>query len=224
MFDINVFSIFPSYIDLPASLSLLGKAQEKGFVKINTHDIRNWSDSPTNRVDDSPCGGRKRLIMSPKPIVEGVEAVKPKGPVLLLSASGQIFDQKKAQELSELPNGFSLICGRYEGVDQRVVDLVCDEEICVGDFVLFGGEAAALCVIEAVVRLLPDVVGNKSSIEEESFTQDLLEYPQYTRPQEYRGLEVPEVLLSGNHKEIDKWRKEKRKEKTLENRPDLNTQ
>lgn len=221
MFKIDVFTIFPQYIEVPASLSLLGKAQDRGFVNIAAHDIRNWSSSKTKRVDDTPYGGGAGMIMSAPPIVEAVEEVSPQGPVFLLSASGKKYDQQMAEKLAALPYGYSLICGRYEGVDERVSEIVCEDELCVGDYVLFGGEAAALNIIESTVRLLPEVVGNNDSIEEESFTQDLLEFPQYTRPQVYRGKEVPEVLLSGNHKEIEKWRFEQRKIKTSENRPDM---
>jgi len=223
-FDIDVFTLFPQYIDGPCSLALLGKAQESGLVSVTSHDIRLFSKDPHNKVDDTPFGGGAGMVMTVQPIFDAIRSVKPKRPLIVLSASGKKFDQKKSESLSKL-DGFSLICGRYEGIDQRVGDEIADEEICVGDFVLAGGEAAALIVIEAVTRLIPGVMGNVESGINESFStanlNGLLEAPQYSRPSNFEGLEVPSVLLSGDHGEIEKWRNTQSLLKTQKNRPDL---
>ena len=174
-------------------------------------------------VDDAPFGGGAGMVMAPEPLFAAVEAADPVRPLLLLSASGRRFDQTIARELAAGP-GFSLVCGRYEGVDQRVADHLCDGELSVGDFVLAGGEAAALVVVEAVVRLVPGVMGNDDSALDESFTDGLLEYPQYTRPADFRGHTVPPVLLSGDHARIERWRRAQALRRTLTRRPDLLTQ
>ncbi len=223
-FSIDVFTLFPEYIDGPSSLALLGKAQESHLVSVTTHDIRNYTRDVHRSVDDQPYGGGAGMVMMPEPLFDAVEDVKPQRPLFVLSASGEKFTQKKAYELSR-GDGFSLICGRYEGVDQRVADHLADGEICVGDFVLAGGEAAALIMIEAVTRLVPGVMGNDESHVTESFSTDsddaILEAPQYTRPSSFRGFDVPDVLLSGDHGAIEKWRREESRRKTQENRSDL---
>ena len=223
-FKIDIFTLFPEYIDGPTSLALLGKAQEKELLSISPHDIRKYSKDIHHSVDDQPYGGGAGMVMMAEPIFEAVEDVKPKRPLFVLSASGKKFNQEMAYELSA-GEGFSLICGRYEGIDQRVTDELADGEICVGDFVLAGGESAALIVIEAVTRLVPGVMGNDISHLNESFSNHelnaKLEAPQYTRPASFRGLEVPPVLLSGDHEAIARWRIEQSIKKTQENRPDL---
>jgi tRNA (guanine37-N1)-methyltransferase len=217
---IDVFSIFPEYLDPPLQVSILGRARETGLIDVHVHDPRAFTSDRHRSVDDEPFGGGAGMVMTPEPIFAAVEAVQPARPLLLLSASGARFDQHLARELAS-GNGFSLICGRYEGVDQRVADHLCDGELSIGDFVLAGGEGAALVVIEAVVRLLPGVMGNEASAAEESFTEDRLEYPQYTRPAEFRGWTVPEVLRSGDHARIARWRDAQALRRTLARRPDL---
>lgn len=217
---IDVFTIFPALIDNFVSESLLGRAQRNELLKINTHDLRAFASDKHRSVDDTPFGGGPGMVMSPEPIFKAVELAEPPRPLLLLSPGGRRFDQSVAQELSEL-DGFSLLCGRYEGVDQRVIDNMCDGELSVGDFVLAGGEAASLVVIEAVTRLIPGVMGNDTSADSESFASGLLEYPQYTRPAEYEGHSVPEVLQRGNHRQIEEWRHAAALSRTLRQRPDL---
>jgi tRNA (guanine37-N1)-methyltransferase len=217
---IDVFSIFPEYLDPPLQVSVLGRARATGLVDVHVHDPRAFTSDRHRSVDDEPFGGGAGMVMTPEPIFAAVEAVQPARPLLLLSASGARFDQHLARELAS-GDGFSLICGRYEGVDQRVADHLCDGELSIGDFVLAGGEGAALVVIEAVVRLLPGVMGNEASAAEESFTEDRLEYPQYTRPAEFRGWTVPEVLRSGDHARVARWRDAQALRRTLARRPDL---
>jgi tRNA (guanine37-N1)-methyltransferase len=217
---IDLFTIFPEYLEGPLAASLLGKARERGVLDVRAHDLRNWTDDRHRTTDDTPFGGGAGMVMTPEPIFAAVEAVEPPRPLLLLSASGRRFDQRMAEELAA-GAGFSLICGRYEGVDQRVADHLCDGEVSVGEYVLAGGEAAALVVVEAVARLVPGVMGNAASGEQESFADGLLEYPQYTRPAEFRGWAVPEVLRSGDHARIARWRRREALRRTLERRPDL---
>jgi len=217
---IDVFSIFPEYLDPPLQVSILGRARATGLLDVHVHDPRAFTSDRHRSVDDEPFGGGAGMVMTPEPIFAAVEAVQPARPLLLLSASGARFDQHRARELAS-GNGFSLICGRYEGVDQRVADHLCDGELSIGDFVLAGGEGAALVVIEAVVRLLAGVMGNEASAAEESFTEDRLEYPQYTRPAEFRGWTVPEVLRSGDHARVARWRDAQALRRTLARRPDL---
>ena len=217
---IDLFTIFPEYLAGPLGASLLGKARERGVLDVRVHDLRDWTDDPHRSVDDSPFGGGAGMVMTAGPIFSAVEAVEPARPLLLLAAAGRRFDQAVAQELATT-SGFSLLCGRYEGVDQRVADHLCDGELSVGDFVLAGGEAAALVVVEAVARLVPGVMGNDESAAQESFADGLLEYPQYTRPAEFRGWEVPEVLRSGDHGRIARWRRAEALRRTLDRRPDL---
>lgn len=217
---IDVFSIFPEYLDMPLQVSILGRARSTGLLDVHLHDPRAFTSDRHRSVDDEPFGGGAGMVMTPEPVFAAVEAVQPARPLLLLSAAGTRFDQRLARELAA-GNGFSLICGRYEGVDQRVADHLCDGEVSIGDFVLAGGEGAALVVIEAVVRLLPGVLGNEASATEESFTEGRLEYPQYTRPAEFRGWTVPEVLRSGDHARIARWRDAQALRRTLARRPDL---
>lgn len=217
---VDVFSIFPEYLAGPLASSLLGRAVAAGIVEVTVHDIRDWAVDRHRTVDDAPFGGGAGMVMTPGPLFAAVDDVGPHRPLYLLSAGGRRFDQAMAAELAG-GQGFSLICGRYEGVDQRVADHLCDGEVSIGDFVLAGGEAAALVVIEAVARLLPGVMGNEASATEESFAEGLLEYPQYTRPAEFGGWAVPEVLRSGDHARIDRWRRAEALRRTLERRPDL---
>jgi tRNA (guanine37-N1)-methyltransferase len=217
---IDVITIFPEYLEGPLSISLLGRARELGLLDVRTHDPREHTTDRHRSVDDTPFGGGAGMVMTPDVLFATVEAVAPPRPLLLLSASGRLFDQAMARELAAGP-GFSLLCGRYEGVDQRVADHLCDDEVSVGDFVLAGGEAAALVIIEAVSRLVPGVLGNDASVAEESFTDGALEYPQYTRPAEFRGFEVPEILRSGDHARIARWRRAAALRRTRDRRPDL---
>jgi tRNA (guanine37-N1)-methyltransferase len=222
---IDVFTIFPEYLAGPLGASLLGKARERGLVDLRVHDVRDWTDDRHRSVDDSPFGGGAGMVMAPGPLFAAVEAVVPPRPLLLCAAAGRRFTQPVARELAA-GSGFSLVCGRYEGVDQRVADHLCDGELSVGDYVLAGGESAALVVIEAVARLVPGVMGNEESADQESFSADpasggLLEYPQYTRPAEFRGWEVPEVLRSGDHGRVARWRRAQALRRTVERRPDL---
>jgi len=231
---IDVFTIFPEYLSGPLAASLLGKAAERGLLDVRLHDVRDWTDDRHRSVDDTPFGGGAGMVMTPGPLFAAVEAVAPPRPLLLCAAAGRRFDQPLARELAGGP-GFSLICGRYEGVDQRVADHLCDGEVSIGDYVLAGGEAAALVMIEAVARLVPGVMGNQESADQESFSPTagdpgadgvggrpgLLEYPQYTRPAEFRGWTVPEVLRSGDHGRIARWRRAQALHRTRARRPDL---
>ena len=217
---IDVFTIFPEYLRVPLELSLIGRAREAGHLDLRLHDPRSHTTDRHQAVDDAPFGGGPGMVMAPEPLFAAVEAVDPPRPLLLLAAGGARFDQAMARELS-LADGFSLLCGRYEGVDQRVADHLCDGEISVADVVLAGGEAAALVVIEAVTRLVPGVMGNDQSAVEESFSAGRLEYPHYTRPAEFREWEVPDVLRSGDHARIARWRRAASLARTLARRPDL---
>jgi tRNA (guanine37-N1)-methyltransferase len=217
---IDVFTIFPEYLDGPLRASLLGRARERGLVEVRVHDPREQTTDAHRSVDDTPFGGGAGMVMTPEPLFAAVEAVDPPRPLLLLSAAGRRFDQKMATRLAAR-DGFSLLCGRYEGVDQRVADHLCDDEISVGDYVLSGGEAAALVVIEAVTRLVPGVMGSEESSADESFRDGLLEYPQYTRPADFRGWGVPDALRSGDHALVARWRRAQALRRTLERRPDL---
>jgi len=218
---IDVFTIFPDYLTGPLSVSLLGRARAEGLVDVAVHDPRDHTTDRHRSVDDTPFGGGAGMVMRPEPLFAAVEAADVVRPVVLLSAAGRRFDQGLARELAD-GEGFALVCGRYEGVDQRVADHLCDLEVCVTDAVLAGGEVAALMVIEAVARLVPGVMGNATSAEDESFGPDArLEYPQYTRPAEFGGWSVPEVLQSGDHARIRRWRQAQSLRRTLDRRPDL---
>lgn len=218
--NVTVFSIFCDLIEHYASSAIIKRAGEIGALDLSCVDIRHFATDRHRSVDDMPYGGGAGMVMAPEPIFCAVEASAAPRPLYLLAPWGRRFDQSFAGELAALP-GFSLLCGRYEGVDARVEDFCVDGAISLGDFVLAGGELAALAVIEATVRLLPNVLGNAQSLAEESFSGAGLEYPQYTRPQEFRGHVVPEILLSGHHGEIAKWRSEQAAQRTQLLRPDL---
>ena len=228
MLRIDVITIFPELFGRFLEASILGHAQREGRIAVAVHDLREWTRDRHRTVDDIPYGGGPGMVMKPEPLVEAIEAIAGQGStgrtsrVILLSPQGARLDQKKVAEFAREKH-LVLVCGRYEGVDQRVIDLAVDEEISIGDFVLSGGEIPAMVVIEAVTRLVPGVLGNPHSVESESFQDGRLEGPQYTRPAEYRGHAVPEVLRSGDHGEIERWRREKALERTKRRRPDLLT-
>lgn len=217
---IDVFTIFPDMVDSFASQSLLGKARAAGLLDIRVHDLRMAALDPHRSVDDAPFGGGAGMVLRPEPIFLAVEQVDPSRPLLYLSPAGRRFDQAVAVELSAL-EGFSLLCGRYEGVDERVRQHLVDGELSLGDVVLSGGEVAAMAVLEAVGRLVPGVMGNEGSAVEESFSDGLLEHPHYTRPADFRGWSVPEVLRSGDHGRIARWRRAQALARTISRRPDL---
>ncbi len=217
---IDVLTIFPELVEGFASASLLGKARRTGLLDLRIHDLRDATDDPHRSVDDSPFGGGAGMVLKPEPVFDTVEAVDPPRPLLYLSPAGRTLDQDLAAELAAT-DGFSLLCGRYEGVDERVREHLIDDEISIGDYVLAGGEVAALVVLEAVGRLVPGVVGNSESVDDDSFSQGLLEYPHYTRPAEYRGWTVPPVLTSGDHGRVARWRRAQALVRTARNRPDL---
>ncbi len=223
---IDVLSIFPEVLEHYAGASILGRARTQGVLDLRIHDLRRGTTDPHRSVDDAPFGGGPGMVLAPEPVFRAVEAASEGGPglprpLILLSPSGRRFDQQVARDLARRAEGFSLLCGRYEGVDQRVSDHLADEELSVGDYVLAGGELAALVVVEAVTRLVPGVLGNEHSVADESFTAGLLEYPQFTRPATFRGWAVPEVLRSGDHQRIARWRRARALARTLDRRPDL---
>ncbi len=219
---IDVLTIFPGILESPLRESLLGKAIEKGVLDVRVHDIRDHATDKHRQVDDESYGGGPGMVMKPEPIFAAVEALGPDPKrVLLLSPAGRRLDQALVRELAAEP-WLVLVAGRYEGVDERVVEGLGTEEISIGDYVLSGGEVPALVVLEAVTRLVPGVIGRDESHERDSFGHDgLLDHPHYTRPPEFRRMAVPEVLLSGDHAAIERWRREAAREKTLRNRPDL---
>lgn len=219
---IHIITLFPSMFEGPFATSMLKKAQDNGLAEIRIHDLRQFGIGARRTVDDTPYGGGAGMVLRPEPVTEAVESIKiidPKAKVVLLTPSGQKYDQKFAQELSG-EDSLILICGHYEGFDERIAEVV-DIELSVGDFVMTGGEIPAMAVVDSVVRLIPGVLGDETSAHEESFSDGLVEYPHYTRPDVYRGMAVPEVLKSGNHAEIAKWRREQSEAKTKRNRPDL---
>ena len=221
---IDVFTIFPDLVEGYCRASVLGRARETGVLDLRVRDLRAGARDPRRSVDDAPFGGGAGMVLMPEPLFAAVETVEAaeglSRPLFLLSPGGRRFDHAAARELAS-GSGFSLLCGRYEGVDQRVADHLVDEELSVGDVVLSGGELPALVVVEAVTRLLPGALGNEASIDEESFRAGVLEYPQYTRPAVFRGWEVPEVLRSGDHGSVARWRLAQSLRRTLERRPDL---
>ncbi|MFH1879547.1 MAG: tRNA (guanosine(37)-N1)-methyltransferase TrmD [Bacillota bacterium] len=221
---IAVLTNFPEMLSGVLSASILGRAREEGLLEVEAVDIRAFSDRKHKNTDDYPFGGGAGMVMTAQPIVDAVEDTRKRGytgKCLYMSPRGKPLTQEKVVEIAKREDNLILLCGHYEGVDQRAIDLVADEEISLGDFVLTGGELPALCLIDAVARHLPGVLGSNDSAQDESFAIGLLEYPQYTRPREYRGLTVPEVLLSGNHAQIEAWRREQAQKITAERRPDL---
>jgi tRNA (guanine37-N1)-methyltransferase len=219
---IDILSLFPRMFEGPFSDSIIKRTLEKGLLSINITDYREYTHNKHKRVDDYPYGGGPGMIISPEPIYNALKEVKKhnKGPIYILSPQGKVFNQKMAEDFANL-EAFALICGHYEGIDQRVRDYMVDGEISIGDFVLTGGELAAMIIVDAVARLIPKALGDDESSVEESFSIGRLEYPQYTRPYEFMGYKVPDVLLSGNHEEIRKWKLKESLKATLLNRPDL---
>jgi tRNA (guanine37-N1)-methyltransferase len=228
---IDVYTIFPAMFVSPLGEGLLGKAIRSGTIVVRVHDIRGYTADKHRQVDDAPFGGGPGMVMKPEPVFEAVtgtlgygmdelEKLKDEVRVIMLTPRGERLNQARVRELADEPH-LALICGRYEGVDERVLEHLCTDALSVGDYVLSGGELAALVVIEAVTRLVPGVVGNEESLADESFSQGLLEYPQYTRPSDYRGWGVPEVLLSGDHEAVRRWRREAALEWTRKIRPEI---
>jgi len=222
---IDILSLFPKMFDGPFDESIVKRASDRGLVSLFIHNFREFAHDKHNTVDDYSFGGGEGMVLKPEPLFEAVESIKgtmgdSAGPVILLTPQGRLFCHQIAQELSKEQN-LVLICGHYEGVDERVREHLVTDEISIGEYVLTGGELAAMVVVDAVVRLLPGALGSEQAASEDSYAKGFLEYPQYTRPRVYRGWEVPEVLLSGNHKEIARWRWEQAVERTLLRRPDL---
>jgi tRNA (guanine37-N1)-methyltransferase len=226
----DIVTIFPEFFRESFDYGIIRRARAADLVDIKAHDLRGWTTDKHHSVDDRPFGGGDGMIFKPEPVFAAVEGLTgaserreyPKGTrVVLLSPQGRVFTQQVAQDFATNATQIVLICGRYEGVDERVVEGVVTDELSIGDYVLSGGEPAALVVIDAIVRLLPGALGSDTSATYESFSEGLLDYPHYTRPTELKGMKVPEVLLSGNHAEIDNWRREQALKKTKRNRPDL---
>ena len=221
----HILTIFPDFFDGPFRYGVVAKAAEAGLIDIRIHDLRDWTHDRHRTVDDRPFGGGEGMLLKPEPIFEAVESIWPERTeaqrLVLLSAQGRRFDQGAARRFAQYKELF-LICGRYEGVDERVAEHLADEELSIGDVVLSGGELAAAIVVDCVARLLPGVLGNQDSALKESFGEDqLLDCPQYTRPADFRGWKAPDVLLGGNHEAIRQWRRQNAREKTAKNRPDL---
>jgi tRNA (guanine37-N1)-methyltransferase len=230
MLRFDIITIFPEFFREAIDCGIVRRARNAGLVEIIAHDLRQWTTDKHHVVDDRPFGGGDGMVLKPEPIFAGVEALTgatkredlpAKTRVVLLSAQGEVFSQSLAQDLSQEASHLVLLCGRYEGVDERVSEALITDEISIGDYVLSGGEPAALVVIDAMVRLLPGALGSETSAVYDSFSEGLLDSPQYTRPPQFRGLKVPEVLLSGNHAEIARWRSQAAIEKTRRKRPDL---
>ena len=219
---IDVFTIFPAILEGPLRESLLGRAIDDQLLDVRVHDLREWSEDRHRTVDDEAYGGGPGMVMKPEPFFAAVESLDPdRGRVLLLSPAGRRLDQAFVRELAREEH-LTLLCGRYEGVDERVAEALPAEEVSIGDYVLAGGEVPALVVIEAVTRLVPGVIGKEESHERDSFAEPgLLDHPHYTRPAEFRGRAVPAVLLSGDHGAVERWRRDAAHEKTRRNRPDL---
>jgi tRNA (guanine37-N1)-methyltransferase len=218
---IDVLTLFLAMFAGPLDESIIMRARKKGLLDLNIHQLRDWTHDRHKTVDDKPFGGGPGMLMKPEPLFEAVESLKREGTkVILLSPGGRKFTQEIARELSQ-EKDLLLVTGHYEGFDERVREGLADDELSIGDYVLTNGALPAMVVIDAVARLLPGVLGDDASSSDESFSHGLLEYPQYTRPAEFRGMKVPEVLLNGNHAEIEKWRREQAKLRTKESRPDL---
>lgn len=221
MLQIDVITPFPGILDGPLSHSIIKRAQEKELVRITTHDLRNYTRDKHRKIDDTPYGGGSGMVIKPEPVFNAVESLQREDTTLIIpSPQGELFTQRIAVELSKEAH-LLFICGHYEGIDERVVIGLQPREISIGDYILTNGTVAAGIIIDVVVRLIPGVLGNPDSLKEDSFANGLLEYPQYTRPYEFRGMKVPDVLLSGNHEKIKKWRLEQAKKRTAEKRPDL---
>ena len=220
----DVLSLFPEQIDNYCSSSMIGRAQENGLIKVNTLNIRDFSSNKHKKVDDYPYGGGAGMVMTPQPIYDAYQSLqntyKDKLYCIYLSPQGKVFTQETAKKLRNMEH-LVLLCGHYEGIDERVIEEIVDEEISVGDFVLTGGELPALLLIDCIARLIPGVLGAENGFEEESHYSGLLEYPQYSRPAEFRGRSVPKILLSGHHENIRKWRRKEALVRTFKKRPDL---
>ncbi len=230
MLRCDIITIFPNFFREAFDYGIIRRARAAGLVETKAHDLRRWTSDKHHTVDDRPFGGGEGMVLKPEPIFASVAELtgrskrreySPEIRVVLLSPQGRVFTQELAQDLSQNASQIVLICGRYEGVDERVAEALITDEISIGDYVLSGGEPAAVVVIDAVARLLPGALGNETSTANESFSEGLLDYPQYTRPTEFSGLSVPDVLLTGNHGEIARWRREAALRKTQQNRPDL---
>ncbi len=230
MLRIDIITIFPEFFGEAIDYGIVRRARAAGLVEIKAHDLRQWTTDKHHIVDDRPFGGGDGMVLKPEPIFAGVEALTgatrkedlpARSRVVLLSAQGRVFTQSVAREFSESAEHLVMICGRYEGVDERVADALVTDEISIGDYVLSGGEPAALVIADTLVRLLPGALGSDTSAVFDSFSEGLLDYPHYTRPPEFRGMKVPDVLLSGNHIEIERWRREAALKKTRNSRPDL---
>ncbi len=230
MLRCDIITIFPDFFRETFDYGIIRRARAAGLVELKAHDLRRWTSDKHHIVDDRPFGGGEGMVLKPEPIFAAVkeltgaasrEEYAPQTRVVLLSPQGRVFTQAVARNLSQRASHIVLICGRYEGVDERVADALVTDEVSIGDYVLSGGEPAALVVIDALIRLLPGAVGNESSTTNESFAEGLLDCPQYTRPPEFLGLKVPQVLQNGNHAEIARWRREAALKKTERNRPDL---
>lgn len=218
---INVLTLFPEMFAGPLDVSIVQRARKTGLLDLRVHNLRDWTHDRHKTVDDRPYGGGAGMVMKPEPIFEAVESLADdKTHVVLLAPAGRVFKQAIAQELARKEH-LLLICGSYEGVDERVRDGLVDEEMSIGDYVLTNGGLPAMVVIDAVTRLLPGALGDDESAKDESFNRGLIEYPHYTRPAEFRGMKVPEVLLSGHHAEIEQWRAEQARQRTAQRRPDL---
>lgn len=230
MLRIDIITIFPDFFREVVDYGIVRRARKSGLVDVIAHDLRQWTSDKHHSVDDRPFGGGDGMVLKPEPLFAGVEALTGAGrredlptstSVILLSPQGRTFSQAVAQEMVQEAKQIVLLCGRYEGVDERVVEALVTDEISIGDYVLSGGEPAALVVVDALVRLLPGALGSETSAVFESFSEGLLDCPHYTRPPDFRGMKVPDVLLSGNHAEIERWRREAALAKTRRNRPDL---
>ena len=220
---IDIVSIFPELFEAPLTTGIIGRAREAGVVTIQAHDLRDWTSDRHRSVDDAPYGGGAGMVMRPEPWFAAVESLRetsPEGRAVLLTPQGRPFTQALARRLATEPR-LILMAARYEGIDERVREHLADDEISIGDYVLSGGEIPAMVVVDAVVRLLPGALGSAESLDEESYQDGLLEYPQYTRPAEFRGWGIPDVLLSGNHAQIAAWRRQQRLRRTAARRPDL---
>jgi len=217
---VDVVTLFPGFFQGPLEESILKRAREKGQIEIRIHNLRKYTHDVHRTVDDKPFGGGAGMIIKPEPVYECLEDIRGQGWVVMLTPHGRTFDQAKALEFSRRDH-IVLLAGHYEGFDYRIHEHLVDEEVSIGNFITMGGEAPALCVIEAIVRLVPGVLGNSESLKHESFDAEELEYPQYTRPRNFRSWEVPEVLVSGNHKEVEAWRRRTAKKITQEKRADL---